>query len=65
MGFGRTNENEVFNYDKIRRKNATTKKLLSIKINDHLNFYEHSTNKYKRASTYREGLLFLVINRKR
>ena len=33
MGFGRTNENEVFNYHKIRRKNATTKKLLSIKIN--------------------------------
>ena len=50
MGFGKTNENEVFTYDEIRLKKTTTKKLLGITIDKHLNFNEHLTNVCKRAS---------------
>ena len=32
MGFGKTNENEVFIYQEIRLKKTTTKKLLGITI---------------------------------
>ena len=49
MGFGKTNENEVFTYHEIRLKITTTKKLLGITIDKHLNFNEHLTNVCKRA----------------
>ena len=44
MGFEKTNENEF------RLKKTTTKKLLSITKDQHLNFNKHLTNVYKRAS---------------
>ena len=50
MGFGKTNENEVFSYHEIRLNKTTTKKLLGITIDEHLNFNEHLTNVCKRAS---------------
>ena len=50
MGFGKTNENEVFTYHEIQLKKTTTKKLLGITKDEHLNFNEHLTNVYKRAS---------------
>ena len=50
IGFGKTNENEVFTYHEIRLKKTTTKKLLGITIDEHLNFNEHLTNVCKRAS---------------
>ena len=69
MGFGKTNENEVFTYHEIRLKKTTTKKLIGITIDKHLNFNEHLTNVCKRASRKLNSLskvfLFLAINRKR
>ena len=50
MGFGKTNEYEVFTYHEIQLKKATTKKLLAITIDQHLNFNEHLTNVCKKAS---------------
>ena len=50
MGFGKTNENEVFTYHEIQLKKTTTKKLVGIKIDEHLNFNEHLTSACKRAS---------------
>ena len=50
MGFGKTNENEVFTYHEIRLKNTITKKLLGITIDEHLSFNEHLTNVCKSAS---------------
>ena len=50
MGFGKTNENEVFTYHEIRLKKTTPKKLLGITIDEHLSFNEHLTNVCKRAS---------------
>ena len=44
MGFGKTNEIEVFIYHEIRLKKTTTKKLLDITIDEHLNFNDHITN---------------------
>ena len=50
-------------------KTTTTKKLLSITIEEHLNFIKHLTNICKRASrklnALSRALLFLAINRKR
>ena len=43
-------EDEVFNYHEIRLKKTTTKKLLGITIDEHLNFNKHLTNECKRAS---------------
>ena len=40
MGFGKTIENEVFGYHEIRHNETTTKKLLGITIDKHLNFNE-------------------------
>ena len=37
MGFGKTNENEVFTYREIRLSKITTEKLLGITIDEHLN----------------------------
>ena len=69
MGFGKTNENEVFTYHKIRLKKTTTKKPLGITIDEHLNFNDHVTSVYKSASRKLNALLrvllFLAINRKR
>ena len=50
MGFGKTNENELFTYHESRLKKATTKKLLGITIDEHLNFNEHLTNASKIAN---------------
>ena len=50
MGFGKANEYEVFTYYEIWLKNTTTKKLLGISIDEHLNFNEHITNVCKSAS---------------
>ena len=50
MGFGKTNENEVFTYHEIRLKKTTNKKLFGITIDEHLNFNEHLTNVCKRTS---------------
>ena len=50
MGFGKTSENEVFTYHEIRLKKTTTKKLLGITIDKHLNFNEHLTNVCKSDS---------------
>ena len=50
MGFGKTNENKVFTYHEIRLKKTTIKKLLGIKIDEHLNFKEYLTYVCKRAS---------------
>ena len=50
MGFGKTNENEVFIYHEIWLKKTTTKKLFGITIDEHLIFKEHLTNLCKRAS---------------
>ena len=50
MGFGKTNENEVFTYHEIRLKKTTTKKLLGITLGEHLNFNEHLTNVCKSTS---------------
>ena len=50
MGFGKTNENEVFIYHEIRLKKTDTKKLLGITIDEHLNFNKHITNFCKSAS---------------
>ena len=44
MSFRKTNENEGFIYDEIRLKKTATKKLLSIAIDEHLNFNEHITS---------------------
>ena len=41
MGFGKTSESEVFTYHEIQIKKATTKKLLGVIIDEHLNFKEH------------------------
>ena len=69
MGFGKTNENEVFTYHKIRLKKTTTKKPLGITIDEHLNFNDHVARVYKSASRKLNALLrvllFLAINRKR
>ena len=69
MGFGKTNENEVFTYHKIRLKKTTTKKPLGITIDEHLNFNDHVASVYKSASRKLNALLrvllFLAINRKR
>ena len=69
MGFGKTNENEVFTYHEIQLKKTTTKKLPGITKDEHLNFNEHLTNVCKRASRKLNSLskvfLFLAINRKR
>ena len=50
IGFGKTIENEVFTCHEIQLKKATTKKLLGITINEHLNFNEHLTNVCKKTS---------------
>ena len=50
MGFGKTNENEVFTYHEIRLKNTTIKKVLGITLDKHLSFNEHLANVCKRAS---------------
>ena len=50
LGFGKTNENEVFTYHEIQLKKNTTKKLLGITIDEYLNFNEHLTNACKSAS---------------
>ena len=50
MGFGKTNENEVFAYHEIRLKKTTTRKLPGITIDEHLNFNEHIVNVCKSAS---------------
>ena len=69
MGFGKTNENEVFTYHKIRLKKTNTKKTLGITIDEHLNFNDHVASVYKSASRKLNALLrvllFLAINRKR
>ena len=69
MGFGKTNENEVFTYHKIRLKKTTTKKPLGITIDEHLNFNDHVASVCKSASRKLNALLrvllFLAINRKR
>ena len=69
MGLGKTNENEVFTYHKIRLKKTTTKKPLGITIDEHLNFNDHVASVYKSASRKLNALLrvllFLAINRKR
>ena len=57
MGFGKTNENEVFTYHEVRLKKTTTKKLLGITINEHLNFNEHLTYVFKRVSRKLNALL--------
>ena len=70
IGFGKTNENEAFTYHEIRLTKTTTKKLLGITIDEHLNFNEHltiSTNMYARVLAeslmyYRGCFLFLAIN---
>ena len=41
MGFEKNSKNEVFTYHEIRLQKATTKKLLGIAIDEHLNFNEH------------------------
>ena len=55
MSFGKTNE--VFTYHEIRLKKTTTKKLLGVTIDEHLNFNEHSTNVCKSASRKLNALL--------
>ena len=40
MGFGKISESEVFTYHEIQIKKATTKKLLGIILDEHLNFKE-------------------------
>ena len=40
MEFGKPNENVVLTYHEIRLKKATTKKLLGMTIEEHLNFNE-------------------------
>ena len=49
MGFGKTNENEVFTHHGIQLKKTTTKKLVGITIDEHPNFNEHLTNICKSA----------------
>ena len=49
MGFGKTNENELFTYHEIRLKKYTTKKLLGITMDEHLNFNAHIKNVCKSA----------------
>ena len=41
MGFEKNSKNEIFTYHEIRLQKATTKKLLGIAIDEHLNFIEH------------------------
>ena len=68
MGFGKTNENEVFSYHEIQLKKTMTKKLLDITIDEYLNFNKHIKNVCMSAESfmhYRKCLLFLAINRKR
>ena len=50
MGFGKTNENELFTYHEMRLKKYTTKKLLAITIDEHLNFNAHIKNVFKSAT---------------
>ena len=50
MVFGKTNENDAFTYHEIQLKKTTTKNLLGITIDAHLNFNEHLTNICKCAS---------------
>ena len=49
-GFGKTNKNEVFTYHEVWLKKITTKKLLSIRIDEHFNINEDMTNVCKSAS---------------
>ena len=42
MGFGKTNENEVFTYHEIRLEKTSTNKLLGITIDEYLSFNKHN-----------------------
>ena len=50
MYLRKTNENEVFIYHEIPLKKTTSKKLLGITIDEHLNFNQLITNVRKSAS---------------
>ena len=61
MCFGKTNENEVFTYHKIRLKKTTTKKPLGITIDEHLNFNDYVARVYKSASRKLNALLRVLL----
>ena len=50
MGFGKTNENEIFIFHEIRlKKKNTTKEQFGITVDEHLSFNERITNVCKSA----------------